>query len=138
MLVHLALEAALFDSGRPVLLVSPVSPTNMFINPVIAWNGSPQSARALGVSLSIIKECTGSASILTVPEPGRETSAADVLTYLRWHKVHAEIAAPDTRDVGAQLLALAHRRGSGLIVSGAYARGRCGTHRSGVLRRICD
>lgn len=123
-LVHLALEAALFDSGRPVLLVPPVAPTEMFVNPVIAWNGSPQSARALGMNLSIIKRCSGIASILTVPEPDRKASAADVLTYLRWHKVNAEIAAPDATDVGAQLLALAYQRGSGLIICGAYARSR--------------
>jgi nucleotide-binding universal stress UspA family protein len=120
----LALEAVLFDGGRPVLLIPPGFSGNTFANPIIAWNGSLQSSRALGMGLPIIKECAGTAAILTVPEPGRSASATDVLTYLRWHRVNAEVVAPEAADAGRQLLELASRRNCGLIVSGAYARGR--------------
>src|SRR5262249_28510482 len=47
-LSSMALETALFDTGRPVLLVPAGSTANLCHRPLIAWNGSLEAARAVG------------------------------------------------------------------------------------------
>ena len=42
-----SVEAALFDSGRPVLLVPPTAPATLGTTVVIAWNRSTETARTV-------------------------------------------------------------------------------------------
>src|SRR3546814_7712586 len=44
-----ALEAALFESGRPVLLAPPGGATKIGENILIAWNGTPEAARTVAL-----------------------------------------------------------------------------------------
>jgi nucleotide-binding universal stress UspA family protein len=120
------LEAALFDAGRPVLAVPPGnSPSPPPDAPVaIAWNGSPESARALNAALPLLS----SASEVTVLHAGvgdRQTLLNPVIEYLDRHGIAAHATdVPDHGNTGKALLDEAGRLGAGLLVMGAYSHSR--------------
>ena len=118
----MALEAALFETGRPVLMVPVGEPRNLFHRPLIAWNGSREAARALGFALPLLSEFSGCVEIFAAPEGKHQTDTSEVVRYLSWHSIVAERIAAD-EATGMSLLAQASANRSGLIVMGAYTHG---------------
>src|SRR5262249_61812370 len=53
-----ALEAALFESGRPVLITPPTPQPQMGTNVLIAWNCSTEQARTTAFALPILKRAS--------------------------------------------------------------------------------
>jgi len=51
----LTLNAALFDTGRPALVVPPGGAHDFGANIAISWNGSAQAARAVGAAMQQIR-----------------------------------------------------------------------------------
>src|SRR3546814_5198539 len=49
------LEAALFESGRPVLLAPPTPLGTLGENILIAWNGTPEAARTVAFALPLLR-----------------------------------------------------------------------------------
>jgi len=120
----MALETALFDTCRPVLMVPNSEPANLFHRPLIAWNGSLEAARAVGFALPFLVECEGGVDVFAAPEPKHHTATGELLRYLRWHGIPAErISVEDSRPIGVSLLAHATANNAGLIVMGAYTHG---------------
>jgi len=120
----MALETALFDTSRPVLMVPDVVPKNLFHRPIIAWNGSLEAARAVGFALPFLTECEGGVDIFATPEPKHCTETDELQRYLSWHGVVAErVLVEDSRPIGMSLLAQASSNQAGLIVMGAYTHG---------------
>lgn len=119
-------EAALFESGRPVLLASPLPPATMGDAVVVAWNGSTETARTVALSMPMLAAASH-VVVLSVeggmmPGPsGRELAA---------HLVRNGIAAeavtvrPDGRSVGEAILMETERLQADLLVKGAYTRSR--------------
>ena len=118
----MALEAALFDTGRPVLMVPAGEPANLFHRPLIAWNGSREAARAVGFALPFLSEFSGCVDIFAAPEGKHQTDTNELVRYLGWHGIAAERIAAD-EATGMSLLAQASAGRSGLIVMGAYSHG---------------
>lgn len=118
------LEASLFRTGRPVLMVPPTPKPLSFERPLIAWNGSPQAARALAAALPVLQLSEQPALVLSVPERGSSAEPAALIAYLKAHAIAAEIADASRGAPGEQLLELARNRGSGFIVAGAFSHGR--------------
>lgn len=120
-------EAALLDTGRPVLAVPPSGcPAGFDEGPVLlAWNGSIESARAVSASIPLLDKARRIA-VLSVIEKDRAAEPAKVVEYLAWHGVKAELlpAARKQSNVGAQILAEAAGLGASLLVMGAYTRSR--------------
>lgn len=116
-------DSLLSGGGRPMLMVPPGAPAKTG-GAVVAWNGSLQSARALGAAIPLLRASGGEVAILCVAERNRRAVASEAVEYLRWHGIAATVPAPTAEHVGAQLLELAHERGAGLIVSGAYSHSR--------------
>ena len=121
----LILDAALRDTGRPVLLAmeeaAPV-PTHA----VLAWNGSVEAARALAFALPLLK-LAKAVTVLSVEEEGREgPDGAAVITYLERHGINAQSRdlAAEPRQTGAVLLDAVENLGGDLLVMGAYSRSR--------------
>src|SRR5205823_11819589 len=52
------LEASLFESGRPVLIVPPSPRPQMGTNVLIAWNGSTEQARTTAFAMPILKRAS--------------------------------------------------------------------------------
>src|SRR5262245_52223257 len=51
-----AVEAALFDSGRPVLMAPPVVPKSFGENILIHWNASTETARVMFMAMPILRK----------------------------------------------------------------------------------
>jgi nucleotide-binding universal stress UspA family protein len=121
----LALEAAVFDTRRPALMVPCGSPTDLFFHPIIAWNGSVEAARAVTCAVPLLTRVQGQVDIFTAVEAKHDTNHQELLRYLNWHGVAGkEIAINDTsHSVAENLLAHAKLERAGLIVMGAYTHG---------------
>jgi hypothetical protein len=78
-----AIEAGLFESGRPILLAPPSPPKQFATNVMIAWNRSTEQARATALALPLLHKAER-IIVLTVRE-GAEVpgpSAEQVIKYL--------------------------------------------------------
>jgi nucleotide-binding universal stress UspA family protein len=120
------IEAALFESGRPVLLAPPVPPRTIGENILIAWNCSMEQARATALAMPLLRKaarviiCTVEGA--TVPGPPGE----QIARYLQRNDVPAEsiVVAPGQHRPGEVIMAKAEALGCDLVVKGAYTQSR--------------
>jgi nucleotide-binding universal stress UspA family protein len=120
-----AVDAAMFETGRPVVLV-PASVYSAVGNRIlIAWNGSTQSALAASAALPLLS-LAAQVDIVQLGDIGKEAPSADLALYLALHGVKAQVHAIDLgiRDVGGALIDAAERFESDLVVMGAYGHSR--------------
>ncbi|HZY51813.1 MAG TPA: universal stress protein [Reyranella sp.] len=119
-------ETALFDSGRPVLVV-PARFSGMVGKKVLfAWNGSTESARAISLAMPVMSRAE-SIDVLSVDGamvPG--PSSAEIADSLRSHglNVTSQHVKPGTRSAGQTIVDTAIAGGCDLIVKGAYTQSR--------------
>ena len=124
------LEAALFDSGRPLLLASAATAIDAFPSVAIAWNGSLPAVRAVGCAMPFLSRAT-TVTILTVEEGMGARSpvpahAARLVEHLAWHGIDAVVQSVRRQDrsVGEALAGKATELGAGLLVMGGYGHSR--------------
>ena len=121
-------EACLFDSGRPVIIVPYVRTRPAVGSVLIAWDGGPQAARAVADALPIL-ELARHVEIVTVGNGEGENpnlSGRVLARHLGRHGIHA-IAKKlliDDIDVANTLLSHAADTSAGLIVMGGYGHSR--------------
>lgn len=120
------LEAALFESGRPVLIVPERVPTTLARNVLIAWNGSTEQAHTNAFAMPLLR-LAESVTVLTVEggtTPG--PSGEDAARQLRRNGVKAAALTvkPDTRTTGEVILERATTLGCDLLVKSAYTHSR--------------
>ena len=123
---ELAAEAALFRTGRPVLIAPPEAPRSIGEAVVIGWNRSASAARAVTAALPFLS-LARSVTIVSVTTGAKQgPSSSDIAKYLSWHDVQAEVVEldPDHRQVGEVLLEEAERVSADLVVMGAYSHSR--------------
>ncbi|MBC8240832.1 MAG: universal stress protein [Alphaproteobacteria bacterium] len=123
------LNAALFDTGRPVLLVPPTVSDGPIKRIAVAWNGSPQTARAIKSALPLL-QVAQDVVILQGSGTG-EVSADPLLEFLSAHNVLARVQSYDSerltaRARGRALIAATGQAGADLLVTGAFGEGRPG------------
>ena len=121
-----ALEAALFDSGHPVLMAPPTPPRSFGENIIIHWNASTETARVIRFALPILRKAKR-VTLLTVEGnivPG--PSAKDALGYLEINGVAAtdKTVVPRSGRPGEAILAEAKAQGADLLIKGAYTQSR--------------
>jgi len=122
-----AIEAGLFESGRPILLAPPVAPKTIATNVMVHWNCSTEQARATAFAMPLIEKAervtvlwvTGGQS---VPGP----SAEQFLSQLVRSGVPAKLMTVglEGRNTGEAILAAAHSQGCDLLVKGAFTQSR--------------
>ena len=119
-------ESALFETGRPVLVGSAQAPERLGERVVLAWNGSTETARTLGLGLGLLAP---DAELLvlsveggTVPGP----SADDLARHLgrRGLKASARFVEPAGATDGEAILAQAEAFEADLLLKGAFTHGR--------------
>lgn len=116
------LKAALFNTGRPVLMVPDKkdAPESLGQNVTIAWNGSLESSRAVTMTLPILR----SAKSVTILSSGGEPAAASaekLQEYLRAHEIESTISRfSGSGNVGKTLLSLSTELGADCLIMGAY------------------
>jgi nucleotide-binding universal stress UspA family protein len=121
-----ALETALFESGRPILIAPPAAPTALGSNVVIAWNGSTETARTIAMAMPFLEQAE-QVLVLSVDEgmvPG--PSGQQVAQGLARNRVAARSrhVQAQGRSVGAAILAEAAEAGADLLLKGAYTHSR--------------
>lgn len=117
------LRAALFKTGRPVLLVPEIETLSLPPRKVVfAWNGSFEAARALRLSLPLLKDAH--VQVYTGVEgdvPG--ISAREVVIYLRHHGIRAEAREEFlNQPCDIAVRNVVDNVGADLLVMGAYSR----------------
>ena len=123
-----ALEALLFESGRPVLVAPPEPPSgNLGETVVIAWNGGTETARTIAFAMPLVlaagRVVVVTVSGATVPGP----SGAELAARLRRHRPDVELverASEGRAAAGAAILDLVHELGGDLLLKGAYTTSR--------------
>lgn len=119
-------EAALFHTGRQVLLIPPEVPETIGERILIAWNRSPQAGRAIAQGMPFLERASNVAIfyVETGAKPG--PSSGRLKHYLGLHGIDAELFAipPDYRVVGEQILDQAREYQADLVVMGAYSKSR--------------
>ncbi len=121
-----AFEAALFDSGRPVLMAPPRAGTTFGTTVLIHWNCSTETARTIALAMPLLVKAKRVQFLTvegnTVPGP----SARDALGHLAAHGITAtEKTVPlQGRNPGDAILAEARTFGADLLLKGAYTQSR--------------
>ena len=120
-----ALEAALFESGRPVLLAPPSGVRKLGENILIAWNGTPEAARTVAFAKPLLLRARHVAVVTVAGGQTSEPSGERLAHYLRLNGISCEAhdVEPDA-ERGAAFLAAAARLGSDLVIKGAYTQSR--------------
>lgn len=130
-------EQVIQHAGRPVLVVPYAGPVALpFRRPLIAWNHSRESARALNDALPLMAGGEGATLAVFSRHPEDEqASTADCVRHLSCHGIPAtvEILAADGIGMMDMLLNRAADEGADLLVMGAHAAagGFPGLHRGG-------
>jgi hypothetical protein len=88
------LEAALFDTGRPTLIVPYIQKEGFSAKRVLCcWDGSRAAARAMGDALPILQKAS-SVKVLTISTGKfneRDVTGAELATHLSRHKLQVEL-----------------------------------------------
>jgi nucleotide-binding universal stress UspA family protein len=120
------LEAALFESGRPVLIASSRPPKELGRNVLVAWNGSTEQARTNAFAMPVLRGAD-EVTVLTVEggmTPGPSGDEAALHLVRNGVPATAVTVAPAGRTTGEAILDQAKARGCDLLVKGAYAQSR--------------
>ncbi|MGE5517400.1 MAG: universal stress protein [Bacteroidota bacterium] len=122
----LTLNAALMESGKPLLLAPPTAPATIGRHVTVAWNGSAEAGRAVAFALPLMQRAEA-VTILTLTEDTRTVSApgGELAAFLAWHGITAQAQVLNAgSNAGTVLLNQCAALGSDLLVMGAYTHSR--------------
>ncbi|MEL0112532.1 MAG: universal stress protein [Rickettsiales bacterium] len=120
------LEAALFETGRPILIAPPKPPSGLGKHIVISWNGSYETPRCISFAMPLLLSAE-KVTVLQIEEgmvPG--PSAADATIHLRRNGIDANAVNIEAgrRTAGEAVLEEAEKLNADLLLKGAYTRSR--------------
>ena len=121
-----ALETALFESGRPILIAPPAPPAKIGEVVVVAWNGSTETARTIALAMPFLVQAE-TVVVLSVEDgmvPG--PSGGEIAQGLVRNGIAArtqQIRAGE-RSTGAAILEECAAQGADLLLKGAYTHSR--------------
>lgn len=123
-----SLHYALFEAGRPALLLPPDREQLAADKIVIAWNGSEPAARAVAFALPLL----AAAKSVQVFDRAEQSDIragrgpAELVAHLHWHGIAATEVTDYHRDssIGADLLRSCKHVRADMLVMGAYNHGR--------------
>jgi nucleotide-binding universal stress UspA family protein len=124
------MEAALMDTGKPVLIAPRAGGAAMpAMDGVvgIAWKDTREAAGAVRAAMPLLRK-TGQIIVFIVPESAEDSDKSHLrlVRMLRWHNPNVSIQALNDADRApvALLLDAAAKAGCGLLVMGGYGHGR--------------
>src|SRR5690242_13292917 len=122
------LEDALFESGRPVLMVPKILPPTLGDTVAIAWTGSTETALTVAVSMPFLKLAKHVVVIAVgpqhMPEPG--PTGDELARTLEGHGLQVSLrpAFGRQKPQGESFLKEAMAAGADLLLKGAYTQSR--------------
>jgi len=126
---ELIVEGALFDSGRPVLVVPYIQKGGLKLDRVmVCWDGGRNAARALADAMPLLHKAKTVDVVIVANDKGKddELPGADIAQHLARHNLKVDlkrIVATDT-DVANTLLSHAADTSVDFIVMGGYGHSR--------------
>ncbi|MDX1576584.1 MAG: universal stress protein [Kiloniellales bacterium] len=126
---HNTLEAALLETGKPVLLCPPRpagSLETLGAHIAVAWNGSAEAAQAVTMGLPVLAAAENVTVIALTDGAPKPLGPEALKDYLASHGIAAEVATEKSKAtaVGGALLKIAKERGADLLLMGAYGQSR--------------
>jgi nucleotide-binding universal stress UspA family protein len=139
----LMIEAALFESGRPVLIVPYIQKSGIKLDRVmVCWDGSRTAARAVNDAMPFLERAK-TVEIAMVAERGKsdEVPGADIAQHLARHGIRVEVkqfVAPEAKAADV-LLSHAADVSVDFLVMGGFGHSRLREFvLGGVTRSILD
>ena len=125
---ELMIEGALFESGRPVIVVPYIQKQGLKLDRVMAcWDGGRMAARAIGDAMPLLERAKA-VDLVIVTERGKndEITGANMSEHLARHGVTVEVKRIAKGDIDVQdaILDYAADSGADLIVMGGYGHSR--------------
>lgn len=126
----LMIEAALFNSGRPVLIVPYIHKGGVKLDRIVCcWDGSRTAARAINDALPFLRRAKTVEVFIVANEKTRverELRGADLARHLARHGVKVEIEITPAADIDVASIVLSHAAdlGADMLVMGGYGHSR--------------
>ena len=133
-----AFDAAVFESGRPTLLVDKKVSRDLLRHIVIAWNGSLEATRAVAGAMTLLHEAQ-QVSIFTTFDDGTLEQDLDLAESLCWHGINPRYLRPREGGQSATeaLVRIVGDVSPSMLVMGAYTHSRLReTFFGGVTREV--
>src|ERR1051326_2898562 len=125
----LIIEAALFESGRPLLVVPYIQKAGLELDRVlVCWDASRNAARALADAMPFLERSKAIDVIVVATERPKsdEIPGADIAHHLARHELKVELKRIVTggTDVASTILSYAADSGADFVVMGGYGHSR--------------
>jgi nucleotide-binding universal stress UspA family protein len=125
---ELIIEGALFESGRPLVVVPYIQKRGMTLDRVLAcWDGSRTAARAIGDAMPFLERAKAVDIVIVAEErKSDETTGANMSEHLARHGVRASVKRIAKGDLAIEdvLLSYAADSGADFMVMGGYGHSR--------------
>src|SRR5579863_5573368 len=122
------LEDALFESGRPVMMVPKTTGAHLGDTIAVAWNGSTETALTVALAMPFLKQARQVVVVAVgpqhMPEPG--PSGEELASSLEGHGLNVALrtAVGRQKPQGESFLKEAMAAGADLLLKGAYTQSR--------------
>ncbi len=122
----ITLEAALLDTGRPILVAPPAAGDGFGKSIAIAWEGSPEAARAIADAIPLLEKADRVTVLSAKAAQVSPIDADDLRHRLAWHGVGCEVQGFEAAasELGAAFLEQSSKAGADLLIKGAYSQSR--------------
>jgi nucleotide-binding universal stress UspA family protein len=124
----LLIEGALFESGRPLVVVPYIQSRGITLERVLAcWDGSRTAARAIGDAMPLLERAKAVEVVIVAEErKSEEMTGANMNAHLVRHGVAASVKRIAKGDIAIQdaLLSYAADSGADFMVMGGYGHSR--------------
>ena len=124
----LLIEGALFESGRPLVVVPYIQRRGITLEHVLAcWDGSRTAARAIGDAMPFLERAKAVEIVIVAEErKSEEMTGANMSAHLVRHGVAASVKRVAKGDIAIQdaLLSYAADSGADFMVMGGYGHSR--------------
>ena len=122
----ITLEAALLDTGRPILVAPPTATASLGTTAAIAWEGSPEAARAIADALPLLEQARSVQILSCAAAQVSPVPPESLQRRLAWHGIGSNVVRFESAptDLGAAFLAQSAAIGADLLIKGAYSQSR--------------
>jgi len=122
-------EAALFESGRPIIIVPYIQKAPLKLDRVmVCWDGGRQAARAAADAMPLLERAGRVEVVIVADESGKEDeiAGADMGQHLARHGLDVEVKRMAMGDIDVADVLLSHAAdiAADLIVMGGYGHSR--------------
>jgi nucleotide-binding universal stress UspA family protein len=122
------IEAALFESGRPLLVVPYIQRGKLALDRVlVCWDGSRTAARAIGDAMPFLKKAKAVEIVMVAEErKAEDITGTQMAEHLARHGISANLKRLVRGDISIDSVALSYAAdiGADLMVMGGYGHSR--------------